>query len=497
MESDCGMLALRVVSLALIIVAVATGSPVISQTAAGSRIALVIGNAKYRDAETPPATAIADAAAVSAELNRQGYSVDAAEDTTKADMVERTERLLRDVQSGSTVVLYFNGYAIQSGRQNYLIPIDGNIWTETDIQRDGLNVGQLLAEISRRGASVIYVILEGANRNPYERRFRSFSTGLAPIGAVPAGTTIAYSAAPGAAVRPATGSRGVFSSELVKQISSASGMSPDVLERTRTAVANASSNAQVPWVLSNRREVDKPVDTVTSPPSQPSQPSKPADTASKPAEPTKPSEPTKPATAPSKPSDVASKPAGDDRPASSTTTKKPVLSVLPYSDADDKLRSDLTAAISKNPNDVVSLYTRGQLYALHYDFPRALNDFDHVVRLSPKDVEALNNRCWVRAVSDDLDAALADCNLALKLRPEFLDALDSRGFIMLKIGLPRRAITDYDAALKLNAKHASALYGRGIARVRLGETSSGNSDMKLGRSLDPEIGEQFAMFGVQ
>lgn len=500
------MRAWQVITVALCLLAASTLRPVAQQDGSGLRLALVVGNARYPEADPPLASTPGDAAAVAGELRRQGFVVDAADDLAKAELVGRTERLLRDVRAGSTVVFYFSGYAIQSGRQNYLIPTDGNIWSETDIQRDGLNVGQLVGEISRRGAAASYVILEGANRNPYERRFRNYSTGLAPIGSAPPGTTVILSAAPGMSMRPPGGPRGPFSTELVKQMAADGALTPDTLDRTRTAVVSATGNAQVPWILSVRREpAENAGEKVAVLPAAPAKPEEPPARPSPPVPPPKPDQPASSGGAKTPPPPAAPNPAGGaatgggsaQRPGPAPVAKKPEIRILAYSTADERLLRDLTGALARNPDDAASLYARGQLYALHNDFARALVDFDRMVRADPKDVEALNNRCWVRAVVDDLDAALADCNAALKLRPEFLDALDSRGFIMLKIGLPRRAVSDYDAALKLNGKHASSLFGRGLARIRLGETSPGHGDMKLALAIDPKIGEQFSMFGLR
>ena len=483
-----------------------------AQDAATLRLALVIGNAKYRDAEASITANTTDAATVATELKRLGYAVDHAEDTSQADLAARSEKLLRELRAGAKVVVYFNGYAIQSGRQNYLMPVDGNIWSETDVQKFGLNLSQLIAEISRRGASDSYLIVEGAIRNPYERRFRRFSTGLASVATLPPNTTLMLSAAPGTVLNPPTTQRGALATELARQLSSERDVSPQVLEKTRAAVASAAPDAPPPWVFSTRAASTTVVGSSESG-KKPSEPATTAPTTSKPEagrpEPAPGSEkpagevdkpPVKTAT---KPDVGATKPEGGGAtssggpPGPPPAAKKTEIAKLPYSPADEKALADLDAVIARNPNDAAALYTRGQTFALHYDFAKALSDFDRVLKINPTDVESLNNRCWIKALIDDLDAAIADCNAALKLRPEFLDALDSRGFVMLKIGLPRRAIGDYDAALRINERHASALYGRGIARQRLGDKAPAERDLKLALSIDPSIGDQFSLFGVK
>ena len=75
-----------------------------------------------------------------------------------------------------------------------MIPVDAQIWTEPDVRRDGFSLETVLGEINNRGAGVKIALLDASRRNPFERRFRSFSAGLAPVIA-PNGTLVMYSAA--------------------------------------------------------------------------------------------------------------------------------------------------------------------------------------------------------------------------------------------------------------------------------------------------------------
>ena len=78
-------------------------------------------------------------------------------------------------------MLFFGGYGVQVGRESYMIPVDAAIWKEADVRRDGVQrrIGAGRDEGAGRQAKL--VVLDASRRNPYERRFRSFSHGLAPI----------------------------------------------------------------------------------------------------------------------------------------------------------------------------------------------------------------------------------------------------------------------------------------------------------------------------
>ena len=160
----------------------------------------------------------------------------------------------------------------------------------------------------------------------------------------------------------------------------------------------------------------------------------------------------------------------------------------------DRVISELDRRILLNRNDKVAYYKRGQVYAAKGAFSLAIKDFDEVIGSNPRDVEAYNNRCWTNAAGGDLQLGLKDCNEALRLRPGFADALDSRGLIYLKLGRNEDAVVDYSAALETNSRQVSSLFGRGIAKNR--SKADGGADLKLAKSLDPDIAKEFARYGV-
>src|SRR5205085_3387706 len=91
----------------------------VEQTAATasrpSRIALVIGNGHYPDANAPLTQSINDARALTSALREDGFDVDVVEDATLDDMNRAIARLTSRVQPDSVVMLFFGGYAIQAG----------------------------------------------------------------------------------------------------------------------------------------------------------------------------------------------------------------------------------------------------------------------------------------------------------------------------------------------------------------------------------------------
>jgi hypothetical protein len=483
---------------ALMLTMVSAMAPAAAVDNGSARVALVIGNARYPDSESPLKEPINDVLDVADELKHDGFDVETGQNLTGEAMRLALNRFYSRIEPGSVALIFFSGYGIQSGRQSYLIPVDAQIWTEADVRRDGFSLETVLGEINSRGAGVKVALLDASRRNPFERRFRSFSAGLAPVIA-PSGTLVMYSAALSSVVSDASTEHSLFVSELLKEIRVPDLSAEETLNRTRVGVTRASRAEQVPWISSSLADdfYFSPGQHVQSGVAEaPPLPPRP-ETAPSPS-------PVAPPVAsnPPKLPTVASKPAAPEPSPAQPPAARPLSQTLDdgktaHALAGDPTIKSLTSKIAASPDDSNALYRRGQVYASKGAYSLALKDFDATIRLNPKDVEAYNNRCWTRTVTGDLQSAMRDCNEALRLRPNFVDALDSRGLLNLKSGANKNAIADFDAALKINPRLTSSLYGRGIAKERNGAVAEGLLDIANAKAMDPDIVKEFAGYGVR
>jgi uncharacterized caspase-like protein len=224
-----------------------------SQAARSSRIALVIGNGHYPDASAPLAQPINDARAITAALRREGFDVDVVEDASRDDINRAVERLKAKINSDSVVMLFFGGYGVQAGRESYMIPVDAAIWKESDVRRQGVSIESVLDTIKEKGARARIAVIDASRRNPYERRFRAFSHGLAPINA-PDNALILSSATPGKVADDSEGQTSVLVTELLNNIGSKAAGAEAVFSKTRIAVSRVSGGEQVPSVSSSLLE---------------------------------------------------------------------------------------------------------------------------------------------------------------------------------------------------------------------------------------------------
>jgi uncharacterized caspase-like protein len=221
-------------------------------TRRASRIALVIGNGHYPDAAAPLAQPINDARALTAALRRHGFDVDVVEDASRDDMNRAVDRLKSRIRPDSVVMLFFGGYGVQVGRESYMIPVDATIWKEADVRRDGVSIEKVLEVMKEKGARAKLAVIDASRRNPYERRFRAFSHGLAPITA-PDNALILSSATPGKVADDSKGQYSVLMSELLNNLNGQTALET-VFNKTRVAISKASDGEQVPSVSSSLLE---------------------------------------------------------------------------------------------------------------------------------------------------------------------------------------------------------------------------------------------------
>ncbi len=217
-----------------------------------ARLALVIGNGHYPDASAPLPQSINDARALSSSLRKNGFDVDMVEDATKDDMVRAVNRLKSRIKRDSVVMLFFGGYGVQAGRESYMLPVDAVIWKESDVRRHGVSIDGVLDMMKEQGAKAKLVVVDASRRNPYERRFRSYSHGLAPISASE-NALILTSASPGKVVDDGKGEHSVLVSEFLNNLGQP-GSAESVFNKTRLAISRASEGDQVPTVSSSLLE---------------------------------------------------------------------------------------------------------------------------------------------------------------------------------------------------------------------------------------------------
>jgi uncharacterized membrane protein len=228
--------------------------PVVPSTASGQkRVALVIGNARYRST-SEFANPRRDAEAVAAALRRVGFhSVQVEADLPRDKLIDTLRRFAREADTADWAMVYYSGHGIEIGGMNYLLPVDATLETDRDAQFEAVALDQVLGAVE--GARKLrLVVLDACRDNPFLRKMkrtyasRSVGHGLARI-EPEGGTLVAYAAKHGqVALDGAEGTNSPFAASLVKRLPTPGIEINKLFRLVRDDVMAATGRKQEPFV---------------------------------------------------------------------------------------------------------------------------------------------------------------------------------------------------------------------------------------------------------
>jgi hypothetical protein len=213
------------------------------------RYALIIGNGDYTGA-TKLKNPVNDATDISEALKKEGFEVQL---LLNADMVSMEDAVIKLGEQVSkpdaTGFFFYAGHGVQSGGGNYLVPVDARIPNEAFLKAKAISVQTVLDTLQEAGNNLNIVVLDACRDNPFSWS-RSASRGLTVVGSQPPGSIITYATSAGSVAQDGDGRNGVFTTELLKNLSTPGLEINDVFKRTGAAVQSATGGKQVPAIYS-------------------------------------------------------------------------------------------------------------------------------------------------------------------------------------------------------------------------------------------------------
>jgi len=216
---------------------------------AQQKYALVIGNSAYRD--NPLTNPANDAADMKAALEGLGFQVEL---LTNANLnrIENAAVQFKNklrVSPNAYGFFFYAGHGIQSQGQNYLIPVDADIRSESFLKERAFNVQILYDELEAAGNELNVIVLDACRNNPFSWS-RGGARGLTVVSEQPAGSIIVYATGAGKTAEDGTGRNGLFTGQLLKNLSLDVEIK-EVFNRTGLDVLRVSGGEQRPAVYSN------------------------------------------------------------------------------------------------------------------------------------------------------------------------------------------------------------------------------------------------------
>ncbi len=207
------------------------------------RVALVIGNSSY--ATAPLANPINDSRDFAQKIKSFGYEVVYRENLK----VCQSGRVFREFKSvlapGANVIVFYAGHGLQIRGENYFPTVDADIQGEEDVPNQSLALKQIMEIVddAKTGSNIVF--LDACRNNPFDRKSRSLSRGLARVDS-PSGTLISYSTRPGSVADDGVGRNGLYTSQLLREMD---GQKPieQILKSVVSNVKSLSKGRQEPW----------------------------------------------------------------------------------------------------------------------------------------------------------------------------------------------------------------------------------------------------------
>lgn len=212
---------------------------------AGERhVALVIGNADYK--QGPLGNPINDARAMAGRLRGLGFEVVLRENLKTREIGGMYREFRSKIVPGGTALVFYAGHGVQFKGENYFPAVDAEIASEEDVPLQSINLNTLLSNMEEAKAGVSLVFLDACRDNPFARRFRSASRGLAKVEAA-SGTLIHYATRPGSVASDGDGQNGTDTEALLAHMGEAGVPVEQVLKRVANRVVSKTKGKQEPW----------------------------------------------------------------------------------------------------------------------------------------------------------------------------------------------------------------------------------------------------------
>ena len=207
------------------------------------RLALVIGNSNYPGNQTLK-NPVNDANLMLSTLQKLGFTVITRIEADEQSMEEAIREFSRKLPYYNVALFYYAGHGVQVDGTNYLIPTDAVLDEKADCKYEAISVDFIIEEFEEYPNNTNIVILDACRNNPFRSWARGSERGFKAITPTN-GLIISFATSEGATALDGTGNNGLFTEELVKQMTIPQPIE-SVFKKTRIAVSRRSKGQQNP-----------------------------------------------------------------------------------------------------------------------------------------------------------------------------------------------------------------------------------------------------------
>jgi hypothetical protein len=232
----------------------AAGALFATAAAADRRVALVIGNAAYKNASTLSNT-INDSTAIANLFKSVGFEVVISRnDLGVVDFKRSVREFLLTAETADIAVVYYAGHGIEVGGNNYLIPVDARLGRDYDVEDEAVSLERIIWAL-QPVKRLRLILLDACRDNPFPAKIRSagltratVTGGLAKIEDVSADTLVAFAAKAGSISYDGDGGNSPYATALLRHLAEPGLDIRIALGRVRDEVLSMTRGRQEPFI---------------------------------------------------------------------------------------------------------------------------------------------------------------------------------------------------------------------------------------------------------
>ena len=194
-------------------------APPASNGPSPAKLALVIGNADYKNANVL-ANPKNDAGDIASLLMKDGFQLvggAAQTDLSIAQMQDVLRATYAEAKSAGSLFVFYAGHGVQAGGHNYLIPVDAKLDSEADLDVEAVKLDDVFHAAGPAGHSLI--VLDACRTSDFPLKdSHGARRGLYALGLLPEilpGGLVAYSTLPGHVASDGTGAHSPYAAALL------------------------------------------------------------------------------------------------------------------------------------------------------------------------------------------------------------------------------------------------------------------------------------------
>jgi len=223
------------------------------------RVALVIGNSAYVNANVlrNPRN---DAADIAETLKKLGFEVDVGLDLDQRGFAQTIEKFGRDLDGADVGLFFYAGHALQINEKNYLVSTAAKLENEFLVSSETMELEPIIRLMESK-SSINLIFLDACRNNPLADNLRrslaatkrsgSLGRGLARIEATGRDTLIAFAAAPGQEAADGSDRNSPFTAALLRHLPQPGLEVSVMLKEVAADVRRDTRNNQRPQQLSD------------------------------------------------------------------------------------------------------------------------------------------------------------------------------------------------------------------------------------------------------